>query len=91
MSTINISRSHSMGKSEARTAVEKVAEQLKDKLGASYQWNQDTLQFNGSGAKGQIEVEPEEVHVHIKLGMLLGSMKGMVKKQAEGYLDEYLR
>lgn len=91
MSTINISRSHSMGRTAARTAVEKVAEQLEDKLGASYRWEQDTLRFNGGGAKGQIEVEPETVRVEIKLGMLLSAMKGMVKKQAEGYLDEYLK
>ena len=90
MSTINISRSHSMGTSDARSAVEKVADQLKQKIGADYHWDDDTLRFKGGGANGTIEVEPSTVHVQIKLGMLLSAMKGMVKSQAEGYLDEYL-
>ena len=91
MSTINLSRSHSMGTSAARTAVERVADQLKQKLGADYHWEDNTLKFDGSGASGAIDVQPEEVHVEIKLGMLLSAMKGMVKEQARGYLDKYLK
>ncbi|PEN08758.1 polyhydroxyalkanoic acid system protein [Longimonas halophila] len=91
MSTINLSQSHSMGTSGARTAVEKVADQLKQKLGADYHWEDDTLKFDGGGASGTIDVQPEEVRVEIELGMLLSAMKGTVKKQAQGYLDQYLK
>ena len=89
MSDIDISRSHSLGLEKGRSAVEKVAEQLEDRLGVDSHWENNTLQFNGGGADGHIKVESDTVHVQIKLGMLLRSMKGMVKKQAEGYLDQH--
>jgi putative polyhydroxyalkanoate system protein len=55
-----------------------------------YHWDDNILRFDGSGADGHIEVEPDAVHVAINLSMFLSPMQGRVKEEAEDYLDRYL-
>lgn len=90
MADIEITRSHVLGASGARTAVEKVAEKLHQKLNVETSWNDDVLHFEGNGANGQIEVHDEQVHLALNLGFVLKSMKGWIRTEAEKYLDEYL-
>lgn len=90
MADINITHSHSLGLDDGRTAVGQVAEKLEEKLGVDAQWNDDTLQFDGQGADGHIEVEAQAVHVAINLSAFLQPMRGRVKAEAEDYLDRHL-
>lgn len=91
MADINITRSHSLGLDDGRSAIGRVAQKLEDKLGVNAQWAGDTLQFDGQGADGHIEVEAEAVHVAINLSAFLQPMRGRVKAEAEDYLDRYLQ
>ena len=90
MADINITRSHSLGLDDGRTAVERVAQKLEDELGVESQWNDNTLQFDGQGAEGDIEVEADAVHVSINLSAFLQPMRRRVKAEAEDYLDRHL-
>jgi putative polyhydroxyalkanoate system protein len=91
MATIDIKRSHSIGKDKARTAAEAVAQRLKDKIDATYRWEGDDLKFERSGAKGRIAVSDTEVRVEVELGMLLRPIKGKIEDKVHQYLDEYLK
>ena len=90
MADINIIRSHSLGLDEGRAAVERVAQNLEDELGVDYQWAENTLQFDGQGADGHIEVESDAVHVAINLSAFLQPMRSRVKSEAEDHLDRHL-
>lgn len=90
MADIDITRSHALGASGARTAVEKVAAKLHEKLNVETEWNGDTLHFEGNGADGKIEVQDEQVRLALNLGFVLKSMKGWIRTEAEKYLDKYL-
>lgn len=90
MADINITRSHSLGLDDGRTAVERVAQKLEDELGVESQWTGNTLQFDGQGAEGDIEVEADAVHVSINLSAFLQPMRGRVKAEAEDYLNRHL-
>lgn len=90
MADINITRSHSLGLDQGRSAVEQVARQLEDDLGVDYHWTGNTLRFEGEGADGHIEVGEESVRVEIDLPLFLQPMSGRVKEEAEGYLDRHL-
>lgn len=90
MADINITRSHSLGIAEGRAAVERVAGQLEDELGVTYQWTDNTLHFDGEGADGFIEVHEERVEVEIDLPLFLQPLRSRVKSEAEGYLDRHL-
>ena len=90
MADINIIRSHSLGLDEGRAAVERVAQNLEDELGVDYQWAENTLQFDGQGADGHIEVESDAVHVAINLSAFLQPMRSRVQSEAEDHLDRHL-
>lgn len=91
MADINITRSHSLGLDDGRTAVEGVAQKLESELGVDTQWAGNTLQFDGQGADGHIEVEAAAVHLAINLSAFLQPMRGRVKSEAEDYLDRHLQ
>lgn len=90
MATIDIKRTHAVGKDKARAAAEQVAERLKDKIDATYRWDGDDLRFERSGAKGRIAVTATEVRIEIDLSFLLRPLKGRIEEKANQYLDEYL-
>jgi putative polyhydroxyalkanoate system protein len=90
MATIDIKRSHNVGKEKARAAAEQVAERLKEKIDATYRWDGDDLRFERSGAKGRIAVSATEVRIEIELSLLLRPLKGKIEEKAHKYLDEYL-
>ncbi|MFP4228606.1 MAG: polyhydroxyalkanoic acid system family protein [Salinivenus sp.] len=89
MADINITRSHSLGLDKGRDAVERVAEQLENNLGVRYEWENDTLHFDGQGADGHIEVGDENVRIVINLSTFLQPLRGRVKTEAEDYLDRH--
>lgn len=92
MANIELTRSHAMGMSGGRDAVENVAQKLETELGVQYEWDDDqTLLFKGQGAEGQIDVRAETVRVLIDISAFLRPMQGTLKKEAGKYLDEYLQ
>ncbi len=90
MATIDIRRSHSVGKAAARTAAERIAERLKEKIDVRYHWEGDDLRLERTGAKGRIQVTNSEVRVEIDLNLALRPIKGKIEEKANKYLDEFL-
>jgi putative polyhydroxyalkanoate system protein len=90
MADIELTRSHSKGLDEGRAAVERVAQQLESDLEVDYQWDDDTLRFDGAGADGTIEVEADAVQVAINLSAFLRPLQSRIKDEAAEYLDRYL-
>ncbi|MDB5035865.1 MAG: polyhydroxyalkanoic acid synthase [Chlorobi bacterium] len=90
MGSIHIRRNHTLGKAEARKAVEDIGRQLKQRLQVDYHWNGDRLQFSRPGAEGTIDVEDTLVAIDIELGLVLSAFKGPVESQIHAYLDQSL-
>lgn len=90
MANIDIRRKHGLTRERARTSVEEVARELKSRLEADYAWHGDSLHFKRSGASGSIDVDDEEVAIHIKLGLALTPMKGTIEKVIRQNLDAAL-
>lgn len=90
MPDIELTRSHTRGLDGGRDAVEQVAQQLKADLEVDYQWNGDTLFFEGAGADGQILVEEDAVEILINLSAFLKPVQARLEKEAGAYLDRYL-
>ena len=91
MATIEISRSHSLPKDQARQKAEELAKSMADKLGLEWKWVDDTIEFHApsgmaKGAKGQVIVRENEVRVEVDLPFMLRPMKGMI----EGKINEKL-
>lgn len=91
MADIELTRSHSLGLDEGRNAVERVAQQLESDIGVDYQWDDNTLRFDGQAADGEIEVATDQIEILINLSAFLRPMRSKVKEEAESYLDRYLQ
>jgi putative polyhydroxyalkanoate system protein len=90
MPNIHFQTAHHLSKENAKTKLQTVADQLKNRLGATCTWQGDTLTFDRPGAKGSIDVSDKDVTVDVDLGMMLTPFKGEVEKQLKGYLNQHL-
>jgi putative polyhydroxyalkanoate system protein len=88
MSSIEIRHSHSLPPAQAREAVEDFAAKLGKRFGMDYRWEGDVLHFKRSGVDGQITLQPGQLQVSAKLGLLFTAMKGSIEKEMRRVLDE---
>ncbi len=87
MAEIDIHYVHERSPTEARAAVEHVAERMHEKFGIRHAWDGDHLDFTGSGVKGRIALGKKVVHVNITLGFLLSAFKGSIEAEVQRYLE----
>ncbi|WP_165856156.1 polyhydroxyalkanoic acid system family protein [Marinobacter sp. JSM 1782161] len=90
MSSIDINRRHSLDHDHAREAAEKLAQELSQQFDVNYSWEGDTLQFKRSGVKGHLNVTPDELQVHLELGMMLRPFKSRFEQEINGQLDKLI-
>ena len=90
MANIDIRRSHRLDPETLRERIDHLAERLQAKFDARCSWEGDRLRFERSGASGYIELTPEAVAVHLKLGLMLRPLKGTIAQTIESYLDREL-
>ncbi|MGD8588889.1 MAG: polyhydroxyalkanoic acid system family protein [Chromatiales bacterium] len=90
MARIHIKRQHNLGRDVARQRVEKVANDLQDRLSATWSWQGDSLCFERSGASGAVQVGDDFVEFEIKLGILLSPLKGTIEQSIEQQVDKAL-
>ena len=88
MSKIDIRHPHSLPKAKARKAIEEVAKKLAEKFDMDYGWEGDTLNFSRSGVDGHIMLEPNDLHVHAKLGFLTAMFKEPIENEIKRVLQE---
>lgn len=91
MSHIVIHRAHSFTLEQARQATETLAAQLAARYEISYHWQDDTLHFERSGVSGCIELEPDVVRIHVRLGFLLVWQKAWLEQEIHHQLDDAFR
>lgn len=91
MPNIHFQTAHHLSKSSAKQKIEDVAQQLKNRLGADYRWQGDTLTFDRSGAKGSIDVTDKDVTVDVDLGLMLTPFKGEIERQIQQQVKQSLQ
>lgn len=96
MATIDIKRSHSLGKEAAKVKAEGLAKGLETKLGIRWRWEGDRIQFDApsgaaKGATGTVSVDETNVRVEVDLPFLLRAIKGSVETKITEKLDGLLR
>jgi putative polyhydroxyalkanoate system protein len=95
MATIDISRSHSLSKDEAKKRAEELAKSMEAKLGLKWKWESDHIRFEAPsgaarGTTGTVEVSDSTVRVQIDLPFLLRVLKGKVESKVNEKLAELL-
>lgn len=94
MSTIELHREHTLGLKAARKLAYNWAEKLEQEFDAECTYiegdDQDEVLFERSGVKGRMVLTASELHMHAKLGMLLGLLKERIEAEIVGHLDTML-
>jgi putative polyhydroxyalkanoate system protein len=95
MSTIDISRGHTLPKDEAKKRAEDLAKNLASKFDLKWRWDGDTIRFDApggvaKGTKGEVAVGDKEVRVQIDLPFLLKMLKGTVETRVHEKLNQLL-
>ncbi len=92
MSTIDITRNHTLPIEEAKKKAEELAKGMADKFGMSWRWEGDAIQFDAAsgaakGTKGQVAVTDKTVRVAIDLPFMLRVLKGTIESKVNEKLD----
>jgi putative polyhydroxyalkanoate system protein len=95
MATIDIRRSHTLEKDEARRRAEALAKGMEEKLGIRWHWEGDKIRFDApsgaaKGATGTVYVDPTDVRVEVDLPFLLRAVKGTVESKINQKLDDLI-
>jgi putative polyhydroxyalkanoate system protein len=95
MATIEISRSHSLPKDQARQKAEEFAKSMETKLGLTWSWSGDYIRFEApsgaaKGTKGDVHVTESVVKVSVDLPFMLRVMKGTIENKIHEKLSQLL-
>ena len=86
-----MSKVFTMSKKKLRKQLQEIADELTDELQLQCEWqSDDCLDFQRSGAAGQINIGEDEIEVTLKLGMLLRPFRGNIEKELEKMLDKHI-
>jgi putative polyhydroxyalkanoate system protein len=92
MATIEMEKKHALGKDEARKKAEELADKMKEKLGITWVWSGDRINFEAKsgaakGSKGFVNVSDSAIRVEVDLPFMLRPLKGMVESKIKEKLD----
>ena len=95
MATIDIRRTHTLAKDEAKKRAEELANGMQAKLDLQWHWEGDHIRFEASrgpakGTTGTVEVTDSIVRVQIDLPFMLRVLKGKVESKVNEKLDQVL-
>jgi putative polyhydroxyalkanoate system protein len=95
MATIDVRRTHSLPKEDAKNKAESLARSMEERFGIVWRWEGDTIHFDApkgpaKGTKGEVAVTDNEVRVQIDLPFMLKMMKGTVESKVSEKLGELL-
>jgi len=93
MATIDVRRSHSLPKEEAKKRAEDLARSMQQKLELDWRWEGDRIVFEAprgaaKGTKGTVEVSGTDVRVQIDLPFLLRVLKNTVEAKVNEKLAQ---
>lgn len=90
MPDIHIHHSYSCSEQALKIQLNNLADQLNQDFQLNSQWQDNCLQLNRKGLKGEIQVLPQAVEVSLHLGILLKAVKPLIEKEIQQYLDQHL-
>jgi putative polyhydroxyalkanoate system protein len=95
MSTIDIRRTHTLPRDEARKRAEELAQAMQQRFDLEWHWEADRIVFEAKrgaakGTRGSVDVSAAEVRVQIDLPLLLRVMKSTVEAKVQEKLAKVL-
>jgi putative polyhydroxyalkanoate system protein len=90
MSDIRLSRAHALTLEEREQALSALVDYLMNSLNATVEQREGHVAFKGAGFVGHISLDPATVEGAVRLGIIMKPLKGVISKEIEKVLDQYL-
>ena len=91
VANIQIKQEFTMPRKELRKEVERLAEAMQEQFQLDCSWrSRDCLDFQRSGAKGQIEIGKNEIELTARLGMLMSAFKGPIESEIRQFISKHI-
>ncbi len=90
MASLHIEHPTGLGKDQIREKLGEVMSKVEIKFGLKGSWSGDNYTFSRSGVDGKASIASGKVVIDIKLGMLLGALKGKIESELKSKLVEGL-
>ena len=91
MATIFLRKSHSRSDAEVRKLVDELAASLEQRYGVEAVWIDDsTVKIDHARMSGKLSLQPHQVNIEVKLGLLAGAFKNRIESELRKSLDEKL-
>ena len=91
MSAICLSYPHELDVTSRNRVLGQLSDYLTEVLGADVSASGWTLQFSGRGFAGTVSMAPRHVEGEITLGLLMRPLKGVIEREIEAGLQQYLQ
>jgi putative polyhydroxyalkanoate system protein len=93
MSTIDITRAHTLPIEDAKKKAEEIAKSMEQRFSIVWKWEGDTIHFDApsgaaKGTKGELRVTSKDVRVAIDLPFMLRMLKGTIEDKVNEKLDK---
>jgi putative polyhydroxyalkanoate system protein len=95
MSTIDVRRTHTLPREEARRRAEELARTTQQRFDLEWHWEGDRIVFEArrgaaKGTRGSVDVSERDVRVQIDLPLMLRVMKSAVESKVQEKLGKAL-
>lgn len=90
MAGFQIRKAHSMQKAALRDAAEGLARELEAAHRVRTRWDGDCVHLKGAGVDGRLTLGDEDVLVSVELGLLASAFKGVLQREVERFLEEFV-
>jgi putative polyhydroxyalkanoate system protein len=90
MASFRVTKPYTMPKEELREAAQGLASSLEQQHGVKSRWEGDTVRIKGAGVDGKLSFHDGLIDVSVQLGLLASAFKGVLQREVERYLDEYI-
>ena len=93
MSTIDITRAHTLPLEEAKKRAEEIAQSMQQRFSIEWKWEGNTIHFDApsgaaKGTKGELKVTEKVVRIAIDLPFMLRMLKGTIVDKVNEKLDK---
>lgn len=88
MARLSIAKKHHLSHHQAKSAAQKVADDLKKRFDLEYEWRGDAIAFERPGLTGEMHVSHNEVRLDCELGLVLSMLRSKLEAEIHREFDK---
>jgi putative polyhydroxyalkanoate system protein len=89
MPEISISRKHGLSEIDVRVRIESLADKISDRLGGTWNWQDDDAVCDAHGARARVGYDKESILIEVSLPRMMKPLRGKLEEKIIEYFDRY--